>query len=212
MNDRRPSPDFSRPAASAVLIVAVLAAIAVGFGGRLDALAAGGGNSASATSRRMRGAHEAAGLPAAGGTSANTVFEAKAARLRDEVRAEPDNPGTHLALARFLHDGHRLQEAIGHYRRALELDPDNATTHYDLAAAYATIDSWEAAAVILRTRLQRAPDDLTARYDLGAVLANAGRSPEARKVWMEALEGAPEGTHRTRIEAALERLAGSDPP
>lgn len=149
-------------------------------------------------------AHEAAGVEV-GGASVLDAFEARLAEARARVAEDPDDREAVLVLARLLHDGHRVADAIPHYRKALELDPSEPGAYHDLASAYGAIGAWDDASEVLRRRLERDPADAVALYDLGAVLANQGRTDEAVPLFERALRHTSDGALRARISAALAR-------
>jgi predicted O-linked N-acetylglucosamine transferase (SPINDLY family) len=55
--------------------------------------------------------------------------------LRRGIALDPRHPALHDNLANVLKDAGALDEAIAHYRQALDLDPGNAATHSNLAYA-----------------------------------------------------------------------------
>lgn len=157
------------------------------------------------------GGTDAAGAAHAQAQLASTATVARAfedrmhtltARLADD-EARPD---LHLELARLLHDGHRIPEAVTHYKRVIELDPGRASAYYDLAQAHADMGEWALAADILQDRLDQDPGDAVARYNLGAVRANQGHTDEAIRLFDGALATTTDGAMRARISEALARL------
>lgn len=153
-------------------------------------------------------AHEAAGIDVSGVGPVAPGFQARIDSLRARVDAAPDDADRIVELARLLHDGHRPDEAVSLYRRALELVPDRAEVTYDLAAALAAQGDWDGATDVLRRRLDDAPDDAVALYDLGAVRANAGDPDGARRWFAQAVSAASDGALRARAQEALDRLGG----
>jgi len=63
-----------------------------------------------------------------------------------------------------------LDEAIAHFKEALELNPDYDNAHYNLGLAYAKKGELEKAAACLRKSLQLKPDDPYTLINLAAVL------------------------------------------
>jgi tetratricopeptide (TPR) repeat protein len=153
-------------------------------------------------------AHEAAGVRTGDVGPVAPGFDARLAESRARLADSPDDPDRLLDLARLLHDGHRPDEAVALYRRALDMDPGRAEVQYDLAAVLAELRRWPEATEVLEARLAQAPDDVVALYDLGAIRANAG-DPEGARGWFErARSAATDTTLRRRAEQALERLGG----
>lgn len=153
-------------------------------------------------------AHEAAGIPVGETAATAPGFEARLAEARSRLGEAPDDPDRLLDLARLLHDGHRPDEAVVVYRRALAADPNRADTQYDLAAVLAEMGQWVAATEVLEARLVQAPDDAVAQYDLGAIRANAGDRDGARNWFRRVANTSADSALRLRASQALERLEG----
>ena len=89
----------------------------------------------------------------------------------------PGRAGVHHALAIALALQHRTEDAIGHYRRAIEQEPRNADAHHNLAVALASRGELEEAIQHYREALELDPERLHAKHNLGISLAlQAGRS------------------------------------
>lgn len=154
-------------------------------------------------------AHAAVGIVSGSAEAATAAYEQRLHALRVGVDADPEAREGVLELARLLHDGHRTDDAVAWYRRAIELDPADAQPYYDLASAHGELGQWDLAAGVLLDRLDRDPGDAVARYDLAAVRANQGRAEEAVRLFEEARETATDGALLARISDALARLKGS---
>jgi tetratricopeptide (TPR) repeat protein len=89
--------------------------------------------------------------------------------------------GVHRDLAVALHSLDRLEEAIPHYRKAIELDPDGGgTTAYDnLASILASLGRLAEAVTPLRQAIARDSDHLNAHYNLAWVLVQLGQADDA---------------------------------
>lgn len=173
----------------------------------------GSGSAAPPAPQSPAVAHAAAGVVTIGGPEVAAVFTQRVSELETRLRASPDDRATLLALARLLHDGHRVQEAVALYRRAIERNPSEAQPYYDLASAHADLGDWPSARRVLLERLSRTPGDAVAMYDLGAVEANAGDADAAILWWRRASESTTDVDLRARAEAAMSQLRASpDPP
>lgn len=157
---------------------------------------------------RTRAPIPARTLPLEDASAGMAAFRDRVQRLESALRASPDDRDLHLELAHLLHDGHRVDEALPHYRRALELDPADPSAAYDLAGAYGTLGRWAEAEAVLRARIERAPGDATALYDLGAVRANRGDPVGARRWWARARAATEDPEIRGRIHASEQKLGG----
>ncbi len=56
--------------------------------------------------------------------------------LEEEAARKPSDPEPRLKLGNFFYDQKQYDQAIGWYRRALELDPKNINAQTDLGTAY----------------------------------------------------------------------------
>ncbi|MBI2071639.1 MAG: tetratricopeptide repeat protein [Gemmatimonadetes bacterium] len=57
---------------------------------------------------------------------------------RRALELDPHHAGAHINLGRLLHEAGRLEDALGHYRLALQANPDDSTAAFDLAIARRT--------------------------------------------------------------------------
>lgn len=153
-----------------------------------------------------------ASAPGGGDAEARDGFRTRVAALEHAVEAAPDDRARVLELARVLHDGHRLEEAVPLYRRAVELDPDEPSAVYDLSTALLFLGRRREAREALEAHLDRVPGDATTLYNLGAVLASGGDGAGARLRWTQALEASPDPALRARIERGLATLGARGPP
>ncbi len=117
-------------------------------------------------------------------------------RLRDDQakqeqstnQAATDQNKLGLALARRG----KVDEAIVHYRKALEIDPDFVAAHNNLGLALAGRGQVEEAIVHYRKALMIRPDNADAYNNLGAAMAECGRVDEAIAYYRKALEIRPD--------------------
>lgn len=82
-------------------------------------------------------------------------------------------------LGEFLVGEGRLEEAIGHYRKTLELYAGSAIVHFNLAVALEKTDHLTEAIEQFQTALRLRPDYGGAHMGLGLALQRAGRFAEA---------------------------------
>ena len=100
-------------------------------------------------------------------------------------RASPQQP--RFALARRG----RVDEAIAHYRKALEINPDFAEAHNNLGLALADRGRFDEAIAYYQKALEIKPDYAEAHNNLGTVLAGT-RLDEAITEYRKALETKPD--------------------
>ena len=97
------------------------------------------------------------------------------AQLRLTLRLMPthhDQRLTHERLGRALMARDQLDEAVQHFRRALEIDPSFAGAHNNLGIAYAKQGRFEQALSEVRLALRFDPDHAEARQNLERMRAN----------------------------------------
>ena len=102
-------------------------------------------------------------------------------RLRNLLAFEPSNDEIHLTLATLYSQTDRHQEAIHHYRQALDLG-DRAfrgDLYIDIALEYENIGLWEKAIDVLREALKENPSNETALHELGFCFETVGRHAES---------------------------------
>lgn len=102
-------------------------------------------------------------------------------RLRNLLAFEPSNDEIHLTLATLYSQTDRHEEAIHHYRQALDLG-DRAfrgDLFIDIALEYENIGLWERAIEVLQEALRENPSNETALHELGFCFETVGRHLES---------------------------------
>ncbi|MBT3326481.1 MAG: tetratricopeptide repeat protein [Gemmatimonadales bacterium] len=159
---------------------------------------------------QAQAAHESAGVDlGADRRDVNAVLSARVAALEARVAEAPEEPALLAELARLLHDGHREEQAIAWYQRAMTADPSDTSLLFDLAAVHVGLGDWESAASILEARLASVREDATTLYNLGAVRANQGRTADAIRHFEAAGEATTDPDLGARVANALARLRGA---
>jgi len=108
------------------------------------------------------------------------------------LNISPDNDVAHAGLAGIQFARGDLENAISHYRRALEIRDGNSAAHYGLAMALARQRKFDEAIARWEKSLELQPDNSAARNYLGTALAGLGRDREAIAQWEQTLEYDPE--------------------
>jgi len=113
------------------------------------------------------------------------ALESKAARtarllpaLRAAIARDPRLDECQNLAGVLLAESGRADEAVGHFRRAVDLDPDNARFAANLGGALARLQRWPEAADAYGRALSIAPAAATA-LKLGSALRRTGRLDEA---------------------------------
>ena len=98
----------------------------------------------------------------------------------------------HYNLGIALAGRQRLDEAMAHYRQALEIDPRCAEAHNNLGVALTRLGYVDEALAHYRQALAIRPDYVMARCNLGSVLANGGQIEKAIDEFQQALKTSPD--------------------
>ncbi len=124
--------------------------------------------------------------------SRNADYRSDLSIWQDTIDKAPDNERAHLNLGNALIDCGRSDEALAHYRRALELKPDYAEIYYNLGAALASRGQRDEAIAHYQKALEFKPDYVQASYNLGVALTGCGRLDEAVTQFSKALAIKPD--------------------
>lgn len=102
-------------------------------------------------------------------------------RLRNLLAFEPTNDEIHLTLATLYSQISKHQEAIHHYRQALDLGDAayRGDLYIDIALEYENIGNWEHAVEVLKEALLENPKNETALHELGFCFESMGRNEAA---------------------------------
>lgn len=103
------------------------------------------------------------------------------------VKTAPLNPIGHFNLAHALIQSNRMDEAISHLRRAVELDPDYPEAHSNLGAALSTQGLHQEAVEHCLAAIRLRPGFADAYGNLGAALLGLNRLDEAEQAFREAI-------------------------
>jgi tetratricopeptide (TPR) repeat protein len=98
----------------------------------------------------------------------------------------------HNNLGKALARQGRLDEAIGHYAKALKISPSYPTAHYNLGNALANQGKTDEAINQYLEALKIKPNHVQAHYNLGIVLEGQGRLAQAFDHYVEALQINPD--------------------
>lgn len=112
-------------------------------------------------------------------------------RLRESkyrrVLGGADTAKNHYNLANALADENMTEEAISHYRRAIELNPSLSPPHYNLARLLASRGELDGAIVEFRRAIATRPDFAGAYVNLGHALDARGNRDQALKEYRRAV-------------------------
>lgn len=100
--------------------------------------------------------------------------EAAARHLNELLKERPDDVAIRHGLGQALALAGRTGEAVGHFRRALELDPAMVAASLALAKISLHQDRFRDAESVLRRALRASPDNVAVLNNLGSFLAQHG--------------------------------------
>jgi protein O-mannosyl-transferase len=121
----------------------------------------------------------------------NVDYRSELAIWEDTVRKALGNERAHNGLGIVLAGCQRADEAIVHYRKALELNPDYADAHYNLGIALENSGRVDEAVAHYQKSLAIRPDYAEPHNNLGNALASRGQIDEAIAQFQKALEIKP---------------------
>ncbi len=122
--------------------------------------------------------------------------------FRDTLAKNPQSWMAHHYLGSYLLRKGRLNDAVGHFERALQLNPDLAAAHSNLGVALMAQGKLPEAIGHFEQALRLQPDSAIAHYCLGLALAKTARTQEAIGQYEEALRINP---HFVQAQNALAR-------
>lgn len=130
--------------------------------------------------------------------------------LQQQAEDNPRDAQAALALANFLFDIERWNEAVFWYRRTLELDPQNTDARTDLATCYYNQDRYEEAIGEYNRALELEPDKPQALYGLALTrLRGQQDRAGARRAYEQLRRSHPEFPG---VELLSQELGEGSPP
>jgi protein O-mannosyl-transferase len=135
------------------------------------------------------------------------LYQDSETMFRDVVAKNLDSPTAHNNLAGALMDRGAVDEAIVHYRKAIELKPDYQFGNYNLGAALVQKGELDEALQRLKWVLRDNPNDPRAYYTLANALSKQGNQNDAIAYYGRALRLEPDfaDAHCNLANLMLER-------
>jgi tetratricopeptide (TPR) repeat protein len=106
-----------------------------------------------------------------------------------------ENPGSWVVqsnLGSVLFERGRVDDAMAHFQKAVDLEPDNATAHYNLGGVLRRKGQLDGATTQFQKALDLQPNYSMAHYNLGEILRQKGEVDEAIAHFEMALEIRPD--------------------
>ena len=130
------------------------------------------------------------------------------AQLKARLNNDSNDIDAAIALGNFFYDQGDAGQSIIYYRHALDLNPDLASVRTDLGTMYWRNGDVGLAEQALRGAIASDPGFGHAYLDLGLLLHRARNNVrEARAVWQQLLDTAPEHAVATRARELLQETA-----
>ena len=107
------------------------------------------------------------------------------------IAKNPESWMAHNNIAISLLGKGKVEEAITHYNKALELDPTYSEAHYNLGNAVLRLGRVDDAIAQYEKALETNPNNIPAHYNLAGVLAQSGRMDAAIDHYKKILEKDP---------------------
>ncbi len=120
----------------------------------------------------------------------------------------PDSAFAHATMGDALVRTDRLEEALSHLRRAVELDPQSALARYNLAVALARAGHAHQAIGQYQAVLKLVGDHAGAHCNLAPLLAGQGETDQALWHLDQAISAAPSLVHAYFNKALIQRRLG----
>ena len=120
----------------------------------------------------------------------NETYASEVSVWRDVVAKCPNNARAHNSLGSALAAEGKVEPAIGHFRKALELDADYGLAHFNLATVLGPTHPHEAVEHY-HAAIEQRPRDARAYANLGAVLTQLKEMDAAERHLRKAIELQP---------------------
>jgi|GEM_PF-1882812 len=104
------------------------------------------------------------------------------------LRYQPDNPKAHYYFANALRERGLYQDAVSHFKKAIDLKPDFIWAWVNLANLYTLGRDFESAVPTYRKVLELDPNQPVPHNNLGCAFYNMGNVDSARVHYLKALE------------------------
>jgi len=135
----------------------------------------------------------------------NMAWSDTVSLLSDSASKSPNSHRAHLNLGIELKNRNRLDEAISHYHKALQLKPAYAEAYYNLGNAFSIQGKFKEATENYFKALRLTPLDVDTHYNLGYTLAKLWRFDEAVYHYSMAIKLKPDFMEARQELAALKQ-------
>lgn len=133
-------------------------------------------------------------------------FSAAAAAYQEAILLEPNDPILHFNLGNTLYATDRRQDAVDHFRQAVELDVEYVEAWNNLGTVLAELDEYDDSIVAFHRALAVFPLYADAHFNLGDVFAAIGQEEDACRHWRQYLQLDPKSPWADDVRQRLARL------
>ena len=109
----------------------------------------------------------------------------------------------HLNMGAALRARGKVEEAIEHYEKALEISPHWATAHYNLGNALLSLGRTDAAVAHYREALKSNPRLAEAHQNIGIILVGRGAVEDGIAQWREGVVQCPQDVSLINLTARI---------
>jgi hypothetical protein len=118
----------------------------------------------------------------------NAVWDDPVSLWRDAAAKAPDVNAPHYQLGNVLRENRNCEEAIPHYRRAIELVPEHWNAWNNLGICLASLKRYDEARATFQKAIELQPTYARGYNNLGTLAKSQGLFTEARQHFLRALE------------------------
>lgn len=134
-------------------------------------------------------------------------YEKAEEQFLDIIKKNPRNASALNYLGYMWADrGVRLQEALGHIKRAVELEPNNGGYLDSLGWVYFKLDQLHEAEEYLGAAIRRVKNDPTIHEHLGDLYFKRGQYSKAEGAWQQAILNGTEDEEINKVKEKLDHL------
>jgi tetratricopeptide (TPR) repeat protein len=110
-------------------------------------------------------------------------YKRKMAELEQAIKNNPNDTIALKNYADYLSASHKMNEAISHYEKILEINPKRSDVYFALALIYYNKQDFVKCEQVNKKVLSFDPSNQMALYNIGAIAATQGNKEKAKEFW-----------------------------
>ncbi len=110
-------------------------------------------------------------------------YKRKMAELEQAIKNNPNDTIALKNYADYLSASHKMNEAISHYEKILEINPKRSDVYFALALIYYNKQDFVKCEEVNKKVLSFDPLNQMALYNIGAIAATQGNKEKAKEFW-----------------------------